>query len=227
MSSPRVPRSGRPDAGRSRAARWSARRVAAGATLERARRLERRRRAFPARSGRCATRGLRRRLAPAASSELQGPRAVAGTARARHGARAPTAPGGARDARRARSCSPSDRGARDRRLRRALGLASDRLTAAYGALTIVGPLARETFARFCALDLRPQVTPVARASRPGSVARTPGCVLREAPTATCMLVRRGARRVRVDRRRGRRRAPRRRPGRRRRPRAAREGCRDA
>jgi sarcosine oxidase gamma subunit len=35
------------------------------------------------------------------------------------------------------------------------------VTSVYGALAIVGPQARETFARFCALDLRPTVTPVA------------------------------------------------------------------
>jgi glycine cleavage system aminomethyltransferase T len=49
-----------------------------------------------------------------------------------------------------------------------------------GALRIAGPLSRELFARFCALDLRPQVTPPG-AFRPGSVARTPGYVLCEAP----------------------------------------------
>ena len=54
------------------------------------------------------------------------------------------------------------------------------VTAAYGAIAIAGPLARETFARFCALDLRPSVTPTA-AFRPGSIARGPGYVVREAP----------------------------------------------
>jgi glycine cleavage system aminomethyltransferase T len=52
------------------------------------------------------------------------------------------------------------------------------VTSALAALTIAGPLARELFARFCALDLRPQSMPV-RGFRPGSVARTPGYVLRE------------------------------------------------
>jgi glycine cleavage system aminomethyltransferase T len=52
------------------------------------------------------------------------------------------------------------------------------VTGSYCALTLVGPQARETIARFCALDLRPQVTPVG-GLRPGSVARTPGLVIRE------------------------------------------------
>jgi glycine cleavage system aminomethyltransferase T len=52
------------------------------------------------------------------------------------------------------------------------------MTSAFAALTIVGPPAREVFARFCALDLRDAVMPV-RGFRPGSVARTPGYVLRE------------------------------------------------
>ena len=52
------------------------------------------------------------------------------------------------------------------------------MTTSYAALTIAGPLARELFARFCALDLRPQSCPPG-AFRPGSVARTPGYVLRE------------------------------------------------
>jgi glycine cleavage system aminomethyltransferase T len=51
-------------------------------------------------------------------------------------------------------------------------------TTAYAALCVAGPLARETIARFCALDLRDGATPV-HGFRPGSVARTPGYVLRE------------------------------------------------
>ncbi|MGZ4294111.1 MAG: hypothetical protein ACXVRM_07705 [Solirubrobacteraceae bacterium] len=52
------------------------------------------------------------------------------------------------------------------------------VTCNFAALTLAGPLARETFARFCALDLRPQVTPVG-ALRPGSIGRQPGLVIRE------------------------------------------------
>jgi len=51
-------------------------------------------------------------------------------------------------------------------------------TCKYAGATLVGPLAREVFARFSAIDLRPQVTPVL-GFRPGSVARTPGMVVRE------------------------------------------------
>ena len=53
------------------------------------------------------------------------------------------------------------------------------MTGSSAALTIAGPLARETFARFCALDLRPDVAAGRARFRPGSVARTPGFVLRE------------------------------------------------
>jgi glycine cleavage system aminomethyltransferase T len=60
------------------------------------------------------------------------------------------------------------------------------LTSALAALAIGGPLAREVFARFCALDLRPQSLPL-HGFRPGSVARTPGYVLREDEDRFLML----------------------------------------
>jgi heterotetrameric sarcosine oxidase gamma subunit len=53
------------------------------------------------------------------------------------------------------------------------------LTTNFAAITLVGPQAREVLARFCALDLRPAVTPV-RALRPGSVGRQPGILVCEA-----------------------------------------------
>ncbi len=53
------------------------------------------------------------------------------------------------------------------------------VTSVYASLTISGALARECLARFCALDLRPTVTPVG-ALRPGSVARQPATLIREA-----------------------------------------------
>jgi glycine cleavage system aminomethyltransferase T len=52
------------------------------------------------------------------------------------------------------------------------------LTAALGSNAIVGPLAREAFARATALDMRPEHFPDA-AFAPVSVARTPGMVLNE------------------------------------------------
>jgi glycine cleavage system aminomethyltransferase T len=51
-------------------------------------------------------------------------------------------------------------------------------TAAWGSNAIVGPLARETFARTMALDLRPDHF-AEGAFAPVSVARTPGLVLRQ------------------------------------------------
>jgi glycine cleavage system aminomethyltransferase T len=71
-------------------------------------------------------------------------------------------------------------------LRERLGRDAVDLTSAMGALTIAGPHAPEVFARFTAIDLRPHVTPV-HGFRPGSVARTPGAILREADDRWLML----------------------------------------
>lgn len=60
------------------------------------------------------------------------------------------------------------------------------VTTAFAALTIAGPVARELFARFCALDLRPDNAPPG-AVRPGSVARQPGLVLYEGHDRFLML----------------------------------------
>jgi glycine cleavage system aminomethyltransferase T len=79
-------------------------------------------------------------------------------------------------------CEPG----RTAELRERFGADAVDLTSAMGALTIAGPLAPETFARFTALDLRPQITPV-HGFRPGSVARTPGAILREAEDRWLML----------------------------------------
>jgi glycine cleavage system aminomethyltransferase T len=60
------------------------------------------------------------------------------------------------------------------------------VTSTLAALLICGPQAREVFARFCALDLRDRSMPVG-GFRPGSVARTPGYVLREDADRFLML----------------------------------------
>ena len=88
-------------------------------------------------------------------------------------------------------CPPPETAAhRDRLLASAAGangLASViDTTTSQGAMTILGPLARETFARFTAIDLRPEITPPL-AFRPGSVARTGGAILCEAPDRYLML----------------------------------------
>jgi len=54
------------------------------------------------------------------------------------------------------------------------------VTTSLAAITLVGPVAREVLARFCAIDLRPRITPVG-GLRPGSVARQPATLICEAP----------------------------------------------
>jgi glycine cleavage system aminomethyltransferase T len=71
-------------------------------------------------------------------------------------------------------------------LRERLGDGAVDVTTAFAALAVEGPLARELFARFTALDLRDAVTPV-HGFRPGSVARTPGAILRETEERWLML----------------------------------------
>jgi heterotetrameric sarcosine oxidase gamma subunit len=60
------------------------------------------------------------------------------------------------------------------------------VTSVFAAMTLVGPAARETIARFCALDLRPHVTPVG-GLRPGSIARQPGILVHEAAQRYLLL----------------------------------------
>jgi glycine cleavage system aminomethyltransferase T len=61
------------------------------------------------------------------------------------------------------------------------------LTSGLAALALIGPMANELLARFCAIDVRPQTTPV-KGFRPGSVARTPGYLLRTREQELLILV---------------------------------------
>jgi heterotetrameric sarcosine oxidase gamma subunit len=88
-------------------------------------------------------------------------------------------------------CDPADAAPLRERLEEAAGAVQGLasvvdVTTAHGVLAIAGPLARELFARFTAIDLRPQVTPV-RGFRPGSLARVPGAILRDAEERYLML----------------------------------------
>jgi glycine cleavage system aminomethyltransferase T len=60
------------------------------------------------------------------------------------------------------------------------------VTTSFAALTILGPQARETIARFCALDLRPRKAPP-HSFRPGSIARQPGMLIVEAENRFLLL----------------------------------------
>jgi heterotetrameric sarcosine oxidase gamma subunit len=76
-------------------------------------------------------------------------------------------------------CEPSRLAEVHEDVKAAPGMWALDVTTQFAALRLGGPQARELLARFCALDLRDQNAPVASFS-PGSVARTPGFVLREA-----------------------------------------------
>jgi heterotetrameric sarcosine oxidase gamma subunit len=61
------------------------------------------------------------------------------------------------------------------------------VTSGLAALTLAGPGSGELLARFCAIDVRLSVTPVS-GFRPGSIARTPGYLLREREDRLLVLV---------------------------------------
>jgi aminomethyltransferase len=61
------------------------------------------------------------------------------------------------------------------------------VTSKYCAVTLVGPQAREVFARFSAIDVRERSLPVA-GFRPGSIARSPGLLVREGEDRFLLMI---------------------------------------
>jgi heterotetrameric sarcosine oxidase gamma subunit len=89
-------------------------------------------------------------------------------------------------------CEPGATGALRERLEGAVGGVGATVTVLdatckYAALTLVGPLAREVFARFSAIDVRPRVLPVG-GFRPGSVARSPGLLVCEGEERFLLMI---------------------------------------
>jgi heterotetrameric sarcosine oxidase gamma subunit len=89
-------------------------------------------------------------------------------------------------------CEPGATGALRERLEAAAGGASRPVTIVDGtckfaALALVGPQAREVFARFSAIDVRLHVLPVA-GLRPGSIARSPGVLVREGDERFLLMI---------------------------------------
>lgn len=60
------------------------------------------------------------------------------------------------------------------------------LTSSLAAISVTGPEARETIARFCAIDTRTGALPLG-GFRPGSIGRTPGFLLREGDDGFLLL----------------------------------------
>ena len=83
-------------------------------------------------------------------------------------------------------CEPAARPALRERLAEAERASLTDVTTNFAALTLAGSLAREVFARFSAIDLRPDRTSPG-ALRPGSIARQPGVLICEAPDRYLMM----------------------------------------